>query len=68
MMRRIVEPEVMRQVCLYRPARRATSPAAQGFEEHLADWLREWHRQRNGQVRRARRQAAVCGRVRPATE
>jgi DNA-binding transcriptional LysR family regulator len=55
-MRRIVEPEVMRQVCLYRPARRATSPAAQGFEEHLEGWMRDWNRQHSRDAR-ARREA-----------
>jgi len=54
-MRRIVEPEVMRQVCLYRPARRATSPAAEGFAEHLEAWLRDWHRQRGSARRKAQR-------------
>jgi len=53
-MRRIVEPEVMRQVCLYRSARRAASPAAEGFAEHLEQWLRAWHRQRGGAARRRR--------------
>lgn len=38
--RRVIEPEVMRQVCLYRPTRRVTSPAAEGFAEALSDWLR----------------------------
>ena len=38
-MRRIVAPEVMRQVCLYRSMRRA-SPAAEGVADHLAAWLR----------------------------
>ena len=33
--RRILSPEVMRYVCLYSPARRATSPAAEGFADHL---------------------------------
>ena len=33
--RRILSPEVMRYVCLYSPARRATSPAAEGFSDHL---------------------------------
>jgi len=54
-MRRVVEPEVMRQVCLYRPSRRATSPAAQGFEEHLESWMRHWHRQRSGGAQAPRR-------------
>ncbi|MBP0618553.1 LysR family transcriptional regulator [Cupriavidus consociatus] len=38
-MRRIVDPEVMRQVCLYYSAVRAASPAAEGFREHLMTWL-----------------------------
>lgn len=37
-MRRILKPEVMRQVCLYRSARRAVSPAAAGFATHLTAW------------------------------
>ena len=37
-MRRVVEPESMRQVCLYQPTRRANSPAAEGFAAHLANW------------------------------
>jgi len=45
-MRRVTGPEVMRQVCLYRPAARVTSPAAQGFSEHLADWMRQWNKAR----------------------
>ena len=32
-MRRVVEPEVMRHVCLYKPTQRTTSPAAEGFAE-----------------------------------
>ncbi|RQR40464.1 MULTISPECIES: LysR family transcriptional regulator [unclassified Burkholderia] len=38
-MRRIVEPEVMRQVCLYHSASRAVSPAAEGFRQYLVDSL-----------------------------
>ncbi|WP_010461939.1 LysR family transcriptional regulator [Acidovorax radicis] len=37
--RRILSPEVMRYVCLYSPARRATSPAAEGFSDHLVKTL-----------------------------
>ncbi|MEO5737676.1 MAG: LysR substrate-binding domain-containing protein [Variovorax sp.] len=39
-MRRVVEPEVMRHVCLYKPTRRVTSPAAEGFAEALYQSLR----------------------------
>lgn len=38
-MRRIVEPEVMRQVCLYRPAHRVASPATESFAEYLVKRL-----------------------------
>ncbi|MCW5660267.1 MAG: LysR family transcriptional regulator [Burkholderiaceae bacterium] len=37
--RRITGPEVMRQVCLYRPVRRSLPPAADAFAEHLRAWL-----------------------------
>jgi len=40
--RRVVEPETVRKVCLYRPLLRTLSPAAQGFAEHLAHWLTKW--------------------------
>lgn len=38
-MRRVVGPEATRQVCLYRPARRPSSAAAEAFAGHLADWV-----------------------------
>jgi DNA-binding transcriptional LysR family regulator len=38
-MRRVVEPEVVRQLCLYAPARRPVSPAALGLAEFLAQAL-----------------------------
>lgn len=41
-MRRVVAPETVRKVCLYRPMNRALSPAAEGFAEHLATWLAAW--------------------------
>jgi DNA-binding transcriptional LysR family regulator len=39
-MRRIVEPEVMRQVCIYRPTQRAISSASLGFAEFVEAALR----------------------------
>jgi DNA-binding transcriptional LysR family regulator len=42
-MRRVTDPETVRKVCLYRPALRALSPAAEGFADFLAKWLSEWH-------------------------
>ncbi len=41
-MRPVVQPEAIRQVCLYSPARREPSPSAQGFAEFLAQWLPGW--------------------------
>jgi DNA-binding transcriptional LysR family regulator len=41
-MKRIVQPESMRKVCLYAPATRALSPAAQGFATYLATWTKNW--------------------------
>lgn len=41
-MRRVVAPETVRKVCLYRPLNRGLSPAAEGFAAHLADWLARW--------------------------
>ncbi len=40
-MRRVVEPEATRQVCLYRPARRATTAAAAAFAAHLTRWVQD---------------------------
>lgn len=42
-MRRVVANEVVRQVCLYTPSNRTSSPAAEGFREHLASWLLSWN-------------------------
>ena len=52
-MRRIVAPESVREVCLYRPARRATSPAARAFGAHLQRWLPAWHRAQQKQMKPA---------------
>lgn len=41
-MRRVVDPEIMRKVCLYHPVERELSPAAQGFSDHLTRWLPNW--------------------------
>ncbi len=43
-MRRVVDREVIRQVCLYRPIARTLSPAAEGFAEYLTGWIPRWHR------------------------
>jgi DNA-binding transcriptional LysR family regulator len=44
-MRRVVEPETVRKVCLYSPTNRTLSPAAEGFAEHLISWLPRWSKQ-----------------------
>lgn len=38
-MRRIVAPDVVRQVCLYQSSKFFNSPAAEGFAEHLIGWI-----------------------------
>jgi DNA-binding transcriptional LysR family regulator len=42
-MRRVVEPETIRQICVYHPVARASSPAAEGFMAFLTEWLPRWH-------------------------
>lgn len=39
---RVIEPETVRKVCLYRPLGRSLSPAAQGFADFLAAELPQW--------------------------
>lgn len=38
-MKRVVQPESVRKVCLYTPGTRALSPAAAGFADFLAAWI-----------------------------
>lgn len=54
-MRRVVEPEVIRQVSIYQPTQRAIPPAAEAFSEFLAEWLVKWH---EGAPRAKRRKPA----------
>jgi len=42
-MRRVVEPETIRHISIYRPTARAFSPAAEGFAEYLLGWLKKWY-------------------------
>jgi DNA-binding transcriptional LysR family regulator len=52
-MRRVVAPETVRTVCLYRPSGRALSPAAEGLAEFLTEWMPKWHAaQQRGSPRR----------------
>ncbi|MEP6501701.1 MAG: LysR family transcriptional regulator [Betaproteobacteria bacterium] len=41
---RVIEPETVRKVCLYRPLGRALSPAAEGFASFAAVELADWAR------------------------
>jgi DNA-binding transcriptional LysR family regulator len=41
-MKRVVQPESVRKVCLYAPAARALSPAAEGFAAFLGPWITTW--------------------------
>lgn len=52
-MRRVVDPEVMREVCLYQPTQRAIVPAAQSFGEFLSTWLTDWNATNSGSPRRS---------------
>jgi DNA-binding transcriptional LysR family regulator len=42
-MRRVTDPETIRQICVYHPVARASSPAAEGFLAFLTEWLPNWH-------------------------
>ncbi|WCM93728.1 LysR family transcriptional regulator [Acidovorax sp. NCPPB 2350] len=45
-MRRVKDPEAIRQVCIYRSRVRVVSPAAEAFNEFLTEWLLQWQGQR----------------------
>lgn len=42
--RRVLQPETVRKVCLYRPVTRELSPAALGFSDFLQDWMMTWQK------------------------
>lgn len=42
--RRVLEPETVRQVCLYRNRKTRELPVAGGFADHLAIWMPQWHK------------------------
>ncbi|WP_081069674.1 LysR family transcriptional regulator [Burkholderia stagnalis] len=44
-MRRVIEPETIREVCIYRPVTRALSPSAAGFAQFLVEHLKVWNRE-----------------------
>jgi DNA-binding transcriptional LysR family regulator len=41
-MKRVIQPESVRKVCLYAPAARALSPAAEGFAAFIGPWIQRW--------------------------
>lgn len=49
-MRRVVDPETIRHVSVYRPTARALSPAAEGFAEFLVQWLKKWQPEKGRQA------------------
>jgi DNA-binding transcriptional LysR family regulator len=50
-MRRVVEPETIRHISIYRPTARAFSPAAEGFAEYLLGWLKNWYPEKRSRKR-----------------
>lgn len=53
-MRRVIEPETVRKVCLYRGVTRALSPAAEGFAEFLQEWMVGWHKRQQRELSKVR--------------
>jgi len=53
-MKRIVDPETIREVCVYRSTERALSPSADGFADFVMPWLKRWDRDMQAR-RRVRR-------------
>lgn len=50
-MKRIVDPETIREVCVYRSTERALSPPADGFAEFIVPWLERWDRETQAAAR-----------------
>ncbi|MBV8617696.1 MAG: LysR family transcriptional regulator [Curvibacter sp.] len=46
-MRRVRNPEAIRQVCIYRSKVRAVPPAAEAFYDFLVPWLQQWKGRRS---------------------
>jgi DNA-binding transcriptional LysR family regulator len=53
-MKRIVDPETIRKVCMYRSTERALSPPADGFADFLMPWLKRWDRETQADARAKR--------------
>ncbi|MDH6153047.1 MULTISPECIES: LysR family transcriptional regulator [Paraburkholderia] len=50
-MKRIVDPETIREVCVYRSTERALSPSADGFADFVMPWLKRWDRETQVEAR-----------------
>ncbi|MGF6811411.1 DNA-binding transcriptional LysR family regulator [Paraburkholderia sp. Clong3] len=50
-MKRIVDPETIREVCVYRSTERALSPSADGFADFVMPWLKRWDRETQAEAR-----------------
>ncbi|KXU82764.1 LysR family transcriptional regulator [Paraburkholderia monticola] len=50
-MKRIVDPETIREVCVYRSTERALSPSADGFADFVMRWLKRWDRETQAEAR-----------------
>ncbi|MGF6638966.1 hypothetical protein OKW39_006183 [Paraburkholderia sp. MM6662-R1] len=50
-MRRIVDPETIREVCVDRSTERALSPSADGFADFVKPWLKRWDRETQDEAR-----------------
>lgn len=55
-MRRVVEPETIRHVSLYRPSHRSIPPAADAFGEFLVDWMQRWNARTAAQTSQRKKQ------------
>jgi DNA-binding transcriptional LysR family regulator len=53
-MKRIVDPETIREVCVYRSTERALSPPADGFADFIMPWLKRWDRETQAEARSRR--------------
>lgn len=49
-MRRVLDPETVRQVCLYRNQRTSELPVTETFAEHLIQWVPDWHTEYGRQI------------------